>query len=75
MAGSPSPIQELRTRLEQSRWQLHDGLQQLDTRLKEAPLSPGAAPVSADLAKWLLFGAAAGMVALELTRRLWQRGR
>lgn len=75
MVGSPSPIQELRTRLEKSRWQLHDGLLQLETRLKDADTQPSqsVAPVSKEFTKWMLLGVVAGMVALELTRRLWQR--
>lgn len=35
MAGSASTIQELRTSLERSRWQLHDGLSRLEDRLQQ----------------------------------------
>lgn len=51
MAGIASPIQELRTSLEKSRWQLHDGLRRLEDHLQhhdaEAPPATGgvASPV------------------------------
>lgn len=46
MAGSASPIQELRTSLEKSRWQLHDGLIRLESGLG---LEGEAAPPTRDL--------------------------
>lgn len=40
MAGNASTIQELRTSLEKSRWQLHDGLSRLQDRLQQGVENP-----------------------------------
>lgn len=48
MAGSASSIQELRTRLEQSRWQLHEGLSRLEDRLQEGGETQPSPPAVAE---------------------------
>ncbi|MGV3663156.1 MAG: hypothetical protein ACO1TE_23495 [Prosthecobacter sp.] len=67
MAGSPSSIQELRTRLEQSRWQLHDGLSRLEDRLHDpAALSPSPAAIlqKASVSQWAPVALGVGMFVL-----------
>lgn len=71
MAANQSSIQELRTRLERSRWQLHEGIQQLESRLdgashhsslrrkqsmKRMALSIGAGLMMVRAMPWLLNG-------------------
>lgn len=78
MAGSPSPIQELRTRLEKSRWLLHEGVSQLQQHFAAPPSEasvPIPVPPKRELAARMLLGMAAGMAVLEMARRFWHRGR
>lgn len=75
MAGSASPIQELRTSLEKSRWQLHDSLLRLEDSLWQdvhgapaftrEPVDTPQAPVSVPI-RHLPPGKAARMMSVAL---------
>jgi hypothetical protein len=65
MVADPSNIQELRTRLEVSRWQLYEGIQRLEDRLN-VPLR-----IQTQLAehpvKWAAVSLGAGIVTAKAT--------
>lgn len=80
MVANQSNIQELRTRLEISRWQLHDGIQQLENRLNGT--SPRTASHRRDprSMRWMALSIGAGLVMVKAmpwllhgTSRRWFR--
>ncbi len=81
MVANQSNIQELRTRLERSRWQLHEGIQQLESRLNGTPHSVVSNSLhrSSSL-RWMALSMAAGLLMVKAmpwlvhgTKRPWFR--
>jgi hypothetical protein len=79
MVASQSDIQELRTRLERSRWQLHDGIHQLESQLNGTPRLANSSHRSSSM-RWMAVTMAAGLALVKMmpwlvhgTRQPWFR--
>lgn len=80
MVASQSNIQELRTRLERSRWQLHEGIQQLESRLSGGMPQPANTSHRSASVRRMALSMGAGLMLVRLmpwlvhgTKRRWFR--
>jgi hypothetical protein len=73
MAAHESDIQQLRTQLQASRWQLHDSLQQLEERFNVPQRIKNQ--VAEHPLKWAALAVGAGAVAASVVPLVLRRGR